>query len=414
MLENAYLKKYQWCPPRRSTCVPSNLGIVVVLPCYNEPDILSVLQSLRQCRLPSVAVDVLVVLNHADNTPAKIKQQNTATYDQLTAWIEQCTTEGIQFHLRFYPNLPVKHAGVGLARKLGLDEAIARFHQIQREGLLVNLDADCVVEVDYLCAIEQAFQAQPNMPGGHLYFEHPLTGGVSEAHDQGMLRYELYLRYYRHGLRYAESPYAFYTIGSCIVVRSKIYEQIGGMNRRQAGEDFYFLQKLRSMGPLVDITGTVVRPSARLSDRVPFGTGKAVETWLLSASADYLTYHPQVFVELKALYAAVSALYRQPNQDPPVSELMQAFLVEQGLVQKVGEMHANASRWETFEKRFHHWFNGFMCLKFIHFAHAECYQKIDLQIAATTLLTWLGHTPTNKTHAALLDRYRLMDRTLKG
>ena len=411
--DNPYLKKHQWCSSRLSSVVPPNLGMVVVVPCYNEPDVLSVLKALSGCQCPSVAVEVLVVLNHADNAPERVKRQNDATYAELTHWIEHRTPYGIQFHLLDYRDLPRKHAGVGLARKLGLDEGVARFHQVQREGLLVNLDADCGLDVDYLCAIEHTFQSQPKIPGAHVYFEHPLTDAGSPAQSQGMLRYELYLRYYRHALGYAGSPYAFYTIGSCMVVRSSAYQKIGGMNRRQAGEDFYFLQKLRSMGSIADITGTVVRPSARLSDRVPFGTGRAVEAWLIGGSPAYLTYHPKIFVELQALYAAVQDVYVHPDQYPPVSALMRAFLQAHHSLDKAAEIHANASRWETFQKRFHHWFNGFMCLKFIHFAQAE-YPQVDLHVAATQLLVWLGRAPEVSSYAGLLQRYREMDRNVNG
>jgi len=410
MSASAYLKKHQYAPAYVNAPICPNLGMLVVLPCYNEPDVLSVLDALLLCRLPTVSVEVLLVLNHAEHAPPECQRQNDATYQQVMPWIKQHTTPQRQFHCLYYPNLPRKHAGVGLARKLGLDEAVARLHQVHRQGLLVNLDADCVVGTDYLCAIERAFQAHPNAPGGHVYFEHPLTGSGSAAQDQGMLRYELYLRYYRRGLLYAGSPYAFHTIGSCIVVRANVYAQIGGMNRRQAGEDFYFLQKLRSMGPIIQITETVVRPSARLSERVPFGTGRAIEAWLSSESDIYLSYHPQVFAELKTLHAALPALYAEPEQPPLVSVLMQQFWGAQQGAQKVFEIHANAARWVTFEKRFYQWFNGFMCLKFIHFAQANHYPQVDLQPAANELLTWAGQSSSTLTYADLLARYRQLDR----
>ena len=39
-------------------------------------------------------------------------------------------------------------------------------------------------------------------------------------------------------------PDSIYTIGSAFAVRAEAYMKQGGMNRRQAGEDFYFLYKL--------------------------------------------------------------------------------------------------------------------------------------------------------------------------
>ena len=59
-------------------------------------------------------------------------------------------------------------------------------------------------------------------------------------------------------------------------MRAWAYVKQGGMNRRQAGEDFYFLQKISWLGPMTELANVIVHPSPRLSDRVPFGTGRAV------------------------------------------------------------------------------------------------------------------------------------------
>ena len=64
-----------------------------------------------------------------------------------------------------------------------------------------------------------------------------------------------------------------FTIGSAFAVTANAYIKRGGMTRSQAGEDFYFLQTLAQIGTVGEITTTKVYPSARLSDRIPFGTG---------------------------------------------------------------------------------------------------------------------------------------------
>lgn len=48
------------------------------------------------------------------------------------------------------------------------------------------------------------------------------------------------------------------------------------MNQRKAGEDFYFLHKFSILDQLGEINVEIVLPLARSSDRVPFGTGKAI------------------------------------------------------------------------------------------------------------------------------------------
>jgi len=52
-----------------------------------------------------------------------------------------------------------------------------------------------------------------------------------------------------------------------IACTAQAYIAVGGMVRRQAGEDFYFLQKLAKRGPIHEIADTTVRPSPRRSDR---------------------------------------------------------------------------------------------------------------------------------------------------
>ena len=92
----------------------------------------------------------------------------------------------------------------------------------------------------------------------------------------GIQLYEDYLHYYKKALDYAGFPDSIYTIGSAFAVRADAYVKQGGMNRRQAGEDFYFLNKLTKLGKITEINDAYVYPSARVSDRVPFGTGAAM------------------------------------------------------------------------------------------------------------------------------------------
>src|SRR5204862_3217619 len=118
----------------------------------------------------------------------------------------------------------------------------------------------------------------------------------------------LHLRYYIQALRYAGFPHAHHTIGSCMAVRAGEYRQQGGMNKRKAGEDFYFLHKIIPLGGFGDLTGTTVYPSPRPSDRVPFGTGKAVRENL--PGRQIKTYPLDAFLDLKQMIARVPKMYR--------------------------------------------------------------------------------------------------------
>ena len=41
----------------------SDVGIIVVIPCFLEPDILQTLDSLNKCVLPKTVVEVIVIIN---------------------------------------------------------------------------------------------------------------------------------------------------------------------------------------------------------------------------------------------------------------------------------------------------------------------------------------------------------------
>ena len=109
--------------------------------------------------------------------------------------------------------------------------------------MIVNIDADCTTESNYLLTIHQHFQAQPESWAAGIRYEHALD-------DPAIVDYELHLRYYVQAQRHVGMPFAHQTLGSCMVVRSEAYARMGGMNRRKAGEDFYFLQKFIEVGTL--------------------------------------------------------------------------------------------------------------------------------------------------------------------
>ena len=88
------------------------------------------------------------------------------------------------------------------------------------------------------------------MQAASIYYEHPVAGlAFSENLYEGIANYELHLRYYVWALRSIKFPYAFQTVGSSMLCRASSYVRYGGMNRRKAGEDFYFLQKIIPHAP---------------------------------------------------------------------------------------------------------------------------------------------------------------------
>ena len=96
-------------------------------------------------------------------------------------------------------------------------------------------------------------------------------------------------------MKYSNLPYSFHTIGSAFALTASAYARQGGMNRRKAGEDFYFINKLIKGEVFGEINDTTVIPSPRVSNRVPFGTGRAILEGLNTQKDLSLTYDFQSF-----------------------------------------------------------------------------------------------------------------------
>lgn len=389
----AYLNKHQMYPSRIHDAPHSNLRLIVVIPCHDEPKVLSALESLWRCARTNYPAEVIIVINASEAHPVDVVQRNEQTLREVSEWICGHPDRMLVFHVLYYPRLPAKHAGVGLARKLGMDEAVARFCQTARkDGVIVGFDADCGCAEDYLTQIETHFDAHPRSPGCAIHFEHPLCGDRDQRVYEGIAHYELYLRYYLLGLRYARFPHAFHTVGSSMAVRAWAYANQGGMNRRQAGEDFYFLNKIIALGEFTELRSTMVAPSPRVSHRVPFGTGRAMTEWLAGENRYRAVFSPNLFHELRVFFERVPDWFE--NTGSPMSLLsglptgISTYLVEQGFESKIREIRANVSRVDTFWSRFFRWFDAFRLFKFLRWSDSFSVRSEPLSGAVITLLRW--------------------------
>ena len=412
-----YLHKHQLFPLQIDTPPDPDLSIVVVIPCHDEAGLLATLESLWACERAQCAVEVIVVINASAAHPAEVHQRNHATLMTLGVWIAGHLDTRLQIHAIYHPGLPAKQAGVGFARKLGMDEAFARLSGVgNEEGVIVGFDADCRCAGDYLISIERHFDANPVSPGCSIHFEHPLSGDPDPRIDNGIAHYELYLRYYLLGLRYARFPHAFHTVGSSMAVRAWAYANQGGMNRRQAGEDFYFLNKIIPLGGFSELRDTTVVPSARCSHRVPFGTGRAMTEWLAGSKRYEYVFAARSFQELGQLFNQMPDWFDdQRSTDLLVDTLppgIASYLLEQRFGAKIEEIRANVSRRETFIARFFRWFDAFRVFKFLRWNDTERSACEPLTEAVVKLLEWCAALPVPPTNevVALLHHLRKIDR----
>jgi len=365
-----------------------NLGIVVVIPAYDEPFLLLSLMSLKKADLPISDIEVIVVINDSEKTNSEIKKKNFGLYHQANDWALKNSNPRLKFHILYFPDLNAKHAGVGFARKIGMDEACWRFGKLRnRNGIIVCFDADSKCEQNYFKAIESHFQNHPKSPACSINFEHPIYGAdFDQATYDAIVDYELHLRYFVEAQRWAGFPFAFQTIGSSMAVRVHDYQKQGGMNRRQAGEDFYFLQKFIELGKFTECNTTTVIPSPRPSHRVPFGTGKAVNE-IVKSKGKYETYAPESFEDLKAFFEKVDELFNTENERlnlflEVLPDSVSTYLKSINFEKRVVEIKSNTTNLKAFRNRIFRWFNAFQLMKYMHFARDNYYKNILIEDAA--------------------------------
>lgn len=383
MFASRYLDKNKVEPLIYASPSPA-LKISVVIPCYREPDILQTLESLKACNLPELEVEVIVLINQSEAAAEEIKKFNRKTKLTVEQWIAENRENGITFFAAGPVDLRKKWAGAGLARKKGMDEAVRRFNLLDKPGgIIVSLDADTLVQENYFIEIEKYFKNHPKNPGATIDFSHQKEG-LPEKHLQGILLYEKYMYYYKNALAFCGYPYPMFTVGSAFAVTAEAYVKRGGMNRRQAGEDFYFLQNLAQLGTVGEIKSTKVFPSARLSDRVPFGTGPILRKWMEGKEDLTQTYNFEAFGDLKDFFDVKDQLYLIEKQGYKLF-LMKLplsignFLIEDDFWEEITDLNQNCSSLKSFQTRFFQKFNAFKILKFLNFCHPLFYKKENLE-----------------------------------
>jgi glycosyltransferase involved in cell wall biosynthesis len=398
-----YFRKFLFQERQLDSSLSDEVNLIVVIPCYNEPDLISTLRSLNNCDRPSCEVEVIVVVNQGEQETDSILNQNLESLKVIESFKSESW-----YHLYALKSLqlPKKHAGVGLARKIGMDEAVLRYAELNKNGTIACLDADSLVQENYLVEIEQCFQEERF--GCNIYFEHNLES-ENELINKAIVDYELFLRYYNLAQNYINVPYAHFTVGSSMAVSCEGYIKVGGMNKRKAGEDFYFLQKIIQLGNFKELTSTKVYPSSRISDRVPFGTGKAVQQYLNENPEDYLSYSWSIFEILKPLIDELrcSEIEQWPQ------EIDEYF--GDNFKESASRILINSNGQEKYWHGLFQLFNGFQMLKAVHLLRDKSFPNSSLNEQVKELIKSLDNSIETKAlmNKDLLKLLRVIDLTRK-
>jgi hypothetical protein len=369
----------------------------IVIPCLAESASIShTLASLTaDCSLPESGLAVIIVVNNRLDATIEENKDNLLTLN----FLKSCR-DRLPFQLGIVDasspgfELPLKDGGVGLARKLGHDLLLPFLDFSSADPVIISLDADTVVSPGYSGAIMNHFRTA-TAGGAVIPFEHLPAAG--ERENRAIERYELFLRCYVAGLEFAASPYAFHTVGSAMACRASAYLKCGGMNRRRAGEDFYFLQSLAKTAGVAQVKGTVVYPSPRRSTRVPFGTGRAMGMMLDKEPGAIRFYRPECYVLLKGwLELAMTACSTRSDalllQGEALSPHLGGFLEEQRFQSAWEGFLPQHGTPESLQSAFHGWFDAFRTMKLFHYlADAEYPRAEPEEIVASFPEAWGGN-----------------------
>lgn len=306
----------------------------VVVPAYRESI------ELFAGLLPAVrGRDALVILvvNHPQGAAAEVVAENRALLDAARA-LGPCRplgdappavlveADGFDLALvdRAGPGceLPAGQ-GVGLARRIGFDAALALSAAGGLESRWIHTtDADATLPPRY-------FEAAAEAPADAVALTYPYWHEVDGA-DPRLARaaglYEISLRYWVVGLASAGSTHAFSAVGSTLAVDATAYARVRGVPLRQAGEDFHLLAKLAKLGRIARPAGAPIALAGDREPRTPFGTAPAVAAIAARLEGgDFELYHHRTFALIAELLDALAG--ERPIADPD----LEACAAELGL-----------------------------------------------------------------------------------
>jgi hypothetical protein len=347
-------------------------SVVVVVPCFDEMATLpNLIHSLMLTKLDNYhQVGFVFVVNHPEDTSPERKESSLKTF----LYLEEIGRKGalpIAIIDLFSPGyeVPSKFSGAGFPRKIGMDSSLILFGTNRLANcLLVCLDADCEVSSNYLEVLLAL--SLKGCKAAVLEYQH--RNNIPE-NKTAIDEYESYLRSYSAGLKYAGSPYSYHFIGSTMVCNAETYIKAGGMNTKRAGEDFYFLEKLAKNTPIETIEPSMVFPSNRGSDRVIFGTGKAINL-RIETQKQIIPYPVKVFEKLKDFLEVYREEYKNcdeliealQNYDPQTFEFLQSYKFSTVIEKLYNGSKSNAQ----LLKQKDIWFDALKTLKFVrHFSN---------------------------------------------
>ena len=367
--------------------------IAICIPICNEyPFFFSVLKNLAiSCAVANQQVCVVCCVNNKINSSEKILQNNQRMIYELNriANAENNSLEKTLLKVCVLDytkeNAFTEKQGVGWARKIAMDYAL-----VNGAKVLACLDADTLVDENYILQLK--YFLENNLDCATMNFIHKRIESFSDDNNENqnsiqlnfaIQHYEDYIKNHSKKLAECGTPFCYSALGCIIVCSDKMYCECGGMKNKLAGEDFYFIQEMiknvisknpkKILNP-IEVLQTTVMPATRFSDRVLFGTGKALEEIVEGNFSKAKLFKDEEYLEIKNFINLFNDLNKKnfplelQREAEKKCRRLYYFLYEDGFFDDWKSIVANNQKSsEKLEIAFHCKFDGLKIIRALHY-----------------------------------------------
>ena len=340
----------------------------IIIPIYNELDYIhSTLQSIEKQKTDLLNETLIIlIINNNQNASSEIKDKNYKTHQLILK--NKYNFEYVV--LDYYSNknaIKEKDFGVGLARKIGFDFALKYSDQ---NSLFFSLDADTLVSPLYLETIVQHYK-KFYFSACVINFRHQQAKDTNI--ENGIRIYEKALHEMAIKIKQCNSPYGYISMGSTIICTAQEYLLVGGMPKKKACEDFYFMQSLAKHTQIYFIKKVLVYPSSRVEQRVHLGTGYRMNEYKKHNTFKNLFFPDSSYQIVQCIIAIAEKnygnAYTTVNKEliKNLSDKVCNFLDKNNICKVWQQINLNAKSKQQFMLFFHQWFDALKIMQLLKY-----------------------------------------------
>ena len=337
----------------------------IIIPAYSEYEYLfKTLKTINNQNL-SLLDDLLVVvvINNSNKDNKNIINNNILTYNTLIKKKYKYEFIAIDSFSKNFA-LDDQIAGVGMARKIGMDYCIQYSFQ---DSLFCSLDSDTLIADNYLEVVSNQFKNN-KFSTAVINFTHQLND--TPKINTIIKKYEKLLKKIARQIHDTGSPYGYVSMGSTIVCSCKAYIAIGGIQPLKATEDFYFLQQLVKYKSIHKIKDVLVYPSSRSEQRVYLGTGYRIKNFSKNNNFQDLDIMQEGFDHLKSIYIIIDEHWHLCSDRicklfKSVNPSIDKFMRNNDFVSIFDKIKKNTDNKKQCKSQFNNWFDNLKIYKFL-------------------------------------------------